>query len=208
MEENQKNKSVSDLWEKRWAGAGRGRTISFIGKRMFKAKAEVLRDVLKDIPVETAIEVGCGLGYTLEVIQQAGIDVIGIDVSSQAVSHCRKKGLAVSHKDLEQVEDRYDLVSSDGLLEHFLNFEPSAERLMRISKKYVLLIQPNHDSLSGKAVAFFAEILRGRTNVYEYNYRILDFVDVFERHDFRLIKNRAIFFNVFRLLLFKQGRPS
>ena len=42
----------------------------------------------------------------------------------------------------------------------------------RISNKYVALIQPNHESFIGKTAVYFAELLRGHENIYEYNYRI------------------------------------
>ncbi len=41
---------------------------------------------------------------------------------------------------------------------------------------WIKKIQPNHDSFWGKTLAYLAELLRGRENVFEYNYRIKDFV--------------------------------
>ena len=105
---------------------------------------------------------------------------------------------------MEDVKEQYDLVSSDGMLEHFLNFEPYAQHLMRISRRYVLLIQPNHDSFCGKTLAYLSELLRGDANVFEYNYRIRDFISVFSRYGFEIAKNSPIFFDVFRLLLFRK----
>jgi len=171
---------------------------------MFKAKKQTLRKFLKYTKFESAIEVGCGLGHTLEVFRDLGIHYVGIDASSNAVSFCQKKGLKAIQKRLEDVDEQYDLVSSDGMLEHFLNFEPYVKHMVRICKKYVLLIQPNHDSLSGKTFSYFAEILRGRVNVYEYNYRIRDFINVFEKNGFKLYKSCSIFMDVFRLLLFEK----
>jgi len=200
----QKNEKLYTAWEKRWENAQKKGRVSFLGKRMFKAKKKTLGKALEGLKVETVIEIGCGLGHTLEVFQEKGIPYRGIDISLNAVSFCQKKGFNAIQKNVEDVVDQYDLVSSDGMLEHFLDFEPCAKHLMRISKKYVLLIQPNHDSLTGKTFAYLAEIFRSHLNVYEYNYRIRDFIDVFERNDFKLFRNYSIFFNVFRLLLFKK----
>jgi len=102
------------------------------------------------------------------------------------------------------VSEQYDLVSSDGMLEHFLNFEPYARHLMRISRRYVLLIQPNHDSFRGKTAAYLAELLRRDENIFEYNYRIKDFISVFSQHGFKVIGNYPIFSDVFKLLLFEK----
>jgi len=199
---------MSEVWKKRWRGAAGRRAVTPLGKWMFRSKSRALRKILGTVSVRTAIEIGCGFGYTLSAIRKAGIDAVGIDISPEAVSACARQGLPVRQKDLAEVEERYDLVSSDGLLEHFLNFQPVAERLMGISREYVLLIQPNHDSLAGKILALLAEILRRGVNVHEYNYRIRDFVGVFERGGFRLVRNVPVFADVFRLLVFrKDGSP-
>ena len=203
-----KNEKLYAVWEKKWERAQKGEKASFWGRRMFEAKKKTLRKVLGDLKIETAIEIGCGLGNTLEVFRETGIPYTGIDVSSNAVSYCQKKGLHAIRKNVEDIVEQYDLVSSDGMLEHFLDFEPYAKHMMRISKKYVLLIQPNHDSFTGKTFAYLAEIFRYHLNVHEYNYRIRDFIDIFERNNFKLYKNNPIFINVFRLLVFQKKISS
>lgn len=193
-----------ETWDKRWKGSEEKERLTFIGRIMFMAKEKTLTNIIKDIHVENAIEVGCGLGYTMEVYKKSGLNCVGIDVSSHAVSVCRNKGLNVTIRKLEDISEKYDLVSSDGMLEHFLNFEPYARQLMNISTNYVLLIQPNHDSFSGKTLAYLSELIRGKENVFEYNYRIKDFIAVFHKNGFEIIKNNPVFFDVFRLLLFKK----
>ena len=193
-----------EAWDKRWSGSHVERHITLVGRRMFKAKKKALGRVLRETDVRSAIEVGCGLGFTLEVLMDAGIQYEGIDVSARAVSFCKNKGLNATQMRLDKARGEYDLVLSDGMLEHFLNFEPHAKKMMGLSRKYVLLIQPNHDSFSGRTLAYLAGLFRGRTNVYEYNYRIGDFIRVFEDAGFLLVKNLPVYFNVFRLLLFKR----
>jgi 2-polyprenyl-3-methyl-5-hydroxy-6-metoxy-1,4-benzoquinol methylase len=199
------SEALYETWDKRWEGSEEEERLTFIGRMMFKAKEKVLTTVIKDIPIGKVIEVGCGLGHTMEVYKNNGLNCEGIDVSPHAVSVCRNKGLNVTQRKLEDITEKYDLVSSDGMLEHFLNFEPYARDLMRISNRYVLLIQPNHDSFFGKTLAYMAELLRGNENVFEYNYRIKDFTNVFNKNGFRIIKNTPIFLDVFRLLLFEKS---
>ena len=202
---NTNSKTLYETWDKRWEGSEEEERLTFIGKIMFKAKEKVLATAIKDITNANVIEVGCGLGHTMEVYKKNGLNCVGIDVSSHAVSVCRNKGLNVTQRKLEDITEKYDLVSSDGMLEHFLNFEPYAQQLMNISKDYVLLIQPNHDSFWGKTLAYLAELLRGRENVFEYNYRIKDFITVFQNNGFMITGNYPIFCDVFRLLLFKKA---
>lgn len=192
------------VWDKRWEGSETKDALTFLGRQVFKAKRKILAEVIKGIKVDTVIEVGCGLGFTMQVFQALSLNCTGIDVSPRAVNACQKKGLRVALKKLEDVDEQYDLVSSDGMLEHFLNFQPYAKHLMRISRSYVLLIQPNHSSFWGKTLVYLAELLRGNENVFEYNYRINDFIDFFKNNDFVIEKNLPIFFDVFRLLLFKK----
>jgi len=202
---NTNSKTLYETWDKRWKGSEEEERLTFIGKIMFKAKEKVLATAINDITNANVIEVGCGLGHTMEVYKKNGLNCVGIDVSSHAVSVCRNKGLNVTQRKLEDITEKYDLVSSDGMLEHFLNFEPYAQQLMNISKDYVLLIQPNHDSFWGKTLAYLAELLRGRENVFEYNYRIKDFITVFQNNGFMITGNYPIFCDVFRLLLFKKA---
>ena len=197
-------KNSIEIWEKRWQGSENEEKLTFLGKLMFGAKLKVMSRSLKGLDIKSAIEVGSGLGYTLSLFEHLGYSAIGIDISETSIKVCKNKGLHVRQQSLETVRDTFDLVSSDGLLEHFLNFEPYAMELMRISEKYVLLIQPNHDSFRGKTIAYFAELTKSHKNVFEYNYRIKDFIKVFSNHGFDVVANKPVFFNVFRLLLFKR----
>jgi SAM-dependent methyltransferase len=201
---NEQDEQLYRTWDQRWQGP----KLTFLGKQMFSAKKKKIEEVTKGLEIKTVVEVGCGLGHTLVVYEQAGYDALGIDVSAQAVGACKKRGLKAELKKLEDMSGEFDLVSSDGMLEHFLNFKPHAHDLMRISKRYVLLIQPNHGSFCGKTLAYLAELLRGNINVFEYNYRIKDFIDVFEENGFGLLKSLPIFCDVFRLLLFEKGRTN
>ncbi|MBN2121333.1 MAG: class I SAM-dependent methyltransferase [Candidatus Omnitrophica bacterium] len=203
MEETD-NIAVSNAWQERWKDASKIQQLTLLGRQAFKAKRKALEKIIKKIDVGKVIEVGCGLGYTLKVFKDAGLDCVGIDISPEAVSFCKKKALPAVQKRLEDVTEQYDLVSSDGMLEHFLDFEPYAKYLMRISRKYVLLIQPNHDSFRGKTLVYLAGLSRSKTNVYEYNYRIEDFVRVFKKNNFYLEQDNPVFFNMYRLLLFKK----
>ena len=196
------------VWDKRWQGSEKTERLTLLGRVMFKEKKRVLAKTISSLNVKKVIEVGCGLGHTLEFYYKAGFDCIGIDVSPNAITVCKNKGLTAILQKVEDVNEQYDLVSCDGMLEHFLNFEPYARHLMRISKDYVLLIQPNHGSFCGKTLVYLAELLRRDENVFEYNYRIKDFITVFSRYEFNIIQNQPIFFDVFRLLLFKKVKPN
>lgn len=197
------NESMLNTWEKRWDDDISESQITLLGKIMFKAKAKAIREMVIPFHPQEIFEVGTGMGYTLQVFTELNIKSHGIDASKNSVRACLKKGLKVECRKVEEETGKYELVASDGMLEHFLNFEPYAEHLMRISKRYVLLIQPDHDSFRGKTLAYFSELIRGDSNVFEYNYRIRDFIDIFKNHGFELKSRKGIFGKVFCLLLFE-----
>lgn len=194
----------SQIWDKRWKGSQEKERLTILGKKMFRAKNEIIKKVMSEIRVRSVLEVGCGLGHTLRTFHDAGYECLGIDISHEAVAVCTKKGLKAVTMNVEEMNEQFDLVSSDGLLEHLFDFESIAKHLMRIARQYVLLIQPNHDSIVGKTLVYLSELLMGDKNVYEYNYRIMDFINVFDVNGFKIVRNESIFFDVFRLLLFKR----
>jgi len=198
------DEDMYDVWNNRWQGFEKTESLTALGRRMFNAKEKALEKAVSGLDIKKVIEVGCGLGNTLSFYQKTGFECIGIDASPNAIAVCNKKGLPAKLQKVEDVNEQYDLVSSDGMLEHFLNFEPYARHLMRISSRFVLLIQPNHGSFCGKTLVYFAELLKKDENVFEYNFRIKDFISVFTKHGFRIIKSQPVFFDVFRLLLFKK----
>ncbi|MBF0382154.1 MAG: class I SAM-dependent methyltransferase [Magnetococcales bacterium] len=196
--------SLYDVWERRWLGSESEEKLTRLGLMMFKAKSESLTQLVGILDIDGVIEVGCGLGHIQMVYQNMGLSTFGIDVSPTAITVCRNKGLDVELRAVEEESKQYDLVSSDGMLEHFLNFEPMAQHMMRLSKRYVLIIQPNHGSFMGKTLPYLAELLRGDDIVMEYNYRIDDFIDIFKRNGFVIRQNIPVFMDVFRILLFEK----
>jgi len=196
------------IWEKRWDGSETKERLSILGRKMFAAKAKALRQMIRKYQFAQVLEVGCGLGHTLTVYKECGLEAFGIDISPTAVAVCRNKGLEVSQKSLEEVDKTYEVVSSDGMLEHFLCFEPLVGHMVETSEKYILLIQPNHDSFMGKTLAYLSELIKGERNVFEYNYRMKDYVSVFKHFGAELIESHPVFMDVFRLLLFEKKAGS
>ena len=197
-------KRIYARWRRRWRGAERDEGLTLLGKKIFVHKRRAVLSCIRALEIRTVIEVGCGTGHILEIYAGEGLGCLGIDISREAVAACRKKGLPALLQDVADVTTMYDLVSSDGMLEHFINFIPYARHMMRISRRYVLLLQPNRESFTGKTLAYLAELVRGDVNVFEYNYRIDDFISVFSDNGFAVVYNTPVFHDMFRLLLFEK----
>ena len=70
---------------------------------------------------ERALVVGCGSGYSAAVLLQIGLNVIGIESSSELASRARENGVDVVEGPLEDGWKKgspYDLILIDGAVEH------------------------------------------------------------------------------------------
>jgi 2-polyprenyl-3-methyl-5-hydroxy-6-metoxy-1,4-benzoquinol methylase len=185
----------------RWDDLWKNYRLTFVGRWMFAAKIRKLVSVLRRLRPADVLDVGCGLGHILRAVLKTGTRARGIDVSKTAVRECRKAGLPVSEGRLEDERKKYDLVMSDGLLEHFADFRPYARHMARISRRHVLIVQSDHDSPVMK-VLFVLERLLGRNNIPELDHRIADFIRVFRGLGMTCVLNEGLFFNGYRVLVF------
>ena len=65
------------------------------------------------------IDIGCGFGQTLNCLKKRGYDnIIGIDVSKEAIKKCKEDGLVVEEKNLMDLEGNYDFIFFNHVLEH------------------------------------------------------------------------------------------
>ncbi len=67
------------------------------------------------------LDVGCGIGYFLEVAKSRGWNVYGTEFSDRAVEICEQKGI-VMHKgtldSVDYIEGQFDVITSFEVLEH------------------------------------------------------------------------------------------
>ncbi|WP_297089845.1 class I SAM-dependent methyltransferase [uncultured Draconibacterium sp.] len=74
--------------------------------------------------INSLLEIGCSIGYTLEAAAQRNIKHLGIDISTFAVEYCKNKGLNASNQTFEELLDgnyKFDLIYQQHVLEHFQN---------------------------------------------------------------------------------------
>jgi ubiquinone/menaquinone biosynthesis C-methylase UbiE len=126
-------------WNKFWRHADVGVTPT--RRNLFKKFKEI------ELPENAKIlDVGCGSGTLAKFWKDQGYDVIGLDISDEALEITRNKGIYCIKGDVTKGlpfnNDTFDLVYSDGLLEHFADPKPILEEIFRVSKKYVLTIVP------------------------------------------------------------------
>ena len=126
------------------------------------------------------LDIGCGQGDFLELLQEAGVEGIGIDVDTRMVDTCLQKGLNAIQADifdyLPKCEGEFDGIFNSNLIEHF-----SAERATRFvhlafdalaPEGIFLVATPNPASL----IVHLHEFWRDATHVRLYNRSLLEFL--------------------------------
>jgi cyclopropane fatty-acyl-phospholipid synthase-like methyltransferase len=185
--------------------------MNWFGRRFKNEQRKAIEKVLNKISLESGakiIDVGCGTGYTLFFFRSLGYrNSIGIDRSSNSIKICNKLFKFVENKDVfkkDIVKDKigkFDLVFSDGLLEHYKPIRPLVKVMCSISKKWVLLFQPNQKSLFSKIKYKFGS----KEWEKEYFYTKEDYIKEFETFGFKLQYDKNLNFNEEMILLFKKG---
>lgn len=99
-------------------------------------------------PGTKVLDVGCGSGGLAQFWHQEGYHVTGLDFSDQALELASRKGVYCVKGDVTQglpFEDAaFDLVYSDGLLEHFVHPEPVLREKFRVSRGLVVTLVPRN----------------------------------------------------------------
>jgi ubiquinone/menaquinone biosynthesis C-methylase UbiE len=97
------------------------------------------------------LDAGCGTGKLASFWLNEGYDILGVDISDVALAITEKKGVETMKADILKglpfEDNSFDLVYSDGLLEHFIDPEPILAELFRVSERYVLTFVPVTSSL-------------------------------------------------------------
>jgi 2-polyprenyl-3-methyl-5-hydroxy-6-metoxy-1,4-benzoquinol methylase len=115
------------------------------------------------IPGGRLLEVGCGSGWMLELMQARGWRAQGIDFDEKAVNHARSRGLSVQLGGLQAqnyCDHSFEIIVGSHLIEHLYETENFLRECKRILAEdgRVVLVTPNLQSLGHK---FFKRHWRG-----------------------------------------------
>ena len=109
-----------------------------------------LIESVKNLKIETVLDVGCGEGFSLNRLSEEGIGkkLEGVDFLKPAVELGKKMHPHLALKQgniykLEYKSNSFDLVIATEVLEHLEDPRKVLKELIRVSKKYVLLSVPN-----------------------------------------------------------------
>lgn len=126
-------------WDKFWKYGDVGVTPT--RKNLFKRFKEI--QLPKDAKI---LDVGCGSGTYAHFWKEQGYNVTGLDISEKSLEITRSKGVYCVKGDVTKrlpfEDNEFDLVYSDGLLEHFIDPKPVLEEIFRVSRKYIVTTVP------------------------------------------------------------------
>lgn len=108
-------------------------------------------------PQSQVLDVACGTGEWLLVCEALGATACGVDISDKAVEVCRlsmPRGefYAQPAESLPFADQRFDVVTCLGSLEHFVQPQQALQEMVRVAKpdaQFILLV-PNADFLTRK----------------------------------------------------------
>lgn len=109
-----------------------------------KEVEKVLLDL--NLPKNSSVlDIGCGYARISLFLKNCGYTVTAIDNDAKMVLEARKKGLDAEKGDAENLgfaDNKFDLVVTDGLLEHFQNPEKALCEESRVTKKFAVNFIP------------------------------------------------------------------
>ncbi len=112
-------------------------------EEIFRGSEERVRDLLEPyVPLlrdhGPVLDVGCGRGELLELLQEAGVEARGVDVDDGMVARCRRKGLDVELADAVAYLERQEPASLGAIVaSHVIEHLPYEElqRLFELARR-------------------------------------------------------------------------
>ena len=143
-----RNPTLSEL-EEYYNGYGRNDYLSPI---TIKRYHEILDQFESSRKTNKLLDVGCGIGYFLEVAKKRGWEVYGTEYTEEAIKICESKGIQMkqgildpTHYDLES----FDVITSFEVIEHINNPQIEISHISSLLRKGGLfyVTTPNFNSL-------------------------------------------------------------
>jgi SAM-dependent methyltransferase len=109
----------------------------FVGRR--RIIASFVKRIVQELKVQEPhlLDVGCGTGANLELLNEFGI-AEGVDISTEALSFCRQRGLAAvkqgQAEDLPYSDSAFDVVAALDVVEHLDDDVAGLKEMYRVLK--------------------------------------------------------------------------
>jgi len=210
-------KEVQNLWRHHWHDKSTiEETGSFYGKMLHQKRLIILKNILANLDHDySVLDMGCGGGSTMTTFKESGFNnIIGIDFTEESISRCVKRGF-VYGQDIFQADakntpfdnEQFDIVFSEGLWEHFHDPRPHMAEAARLSKQYIIVIQPDHFSFFGYLMHLGWNIFnKNKGGVREYSFPLAYFKEFLQLYGFKLVASRSTPFREQTIMVFQKSQ--
>lgn len=143
-----RNPSLREL-EEYYMGYGRNDYLSPITIKRYHELLDQFESVRK---TNKLLDVGCGIGYFLDVAKERGWEVYGTEYTDKAIEICEAKGITM-HKGVLNPENypagSFDVITSFEVIEHINSPNPEIHNISSLLRKGGLfyVTTPNFNSL-------------------------------------------------------------
>ena len=111
-------------------------------------KYRLILEMLRTVPFNTLLDVGCGAGRLLSLIRDSfpGCRLMGVDVSPTAVDRARNSQAGTRFEVLdisrERLDEQFDLVMCCDVLEHLEDDQQAIHNLRKMARAFALITVP------------------------------------------------------------------
>jgi ubiquinone/menaquinone biosynthesis C-methylase UbiE len=122
-------------------------------RRIQKSRHQLL-DALNYVDADTALDIGCSMGYVLEAARALGLEPAGTDVSEFAVTACRQQGFDARQGTMTAIpyaDDSFAIVTMKHVLEHTADPRAALREVRRVMRPHAALFIAVPDPRYGKA---------------------------------------------------------
>ena len=142
-------------------------------------EVDILIDFVKKLKPKTTLEVGCNFGRELSTIEGL-TKAYGIDQNEEFTQ--RKDNIICANgEDIPYKNNKFDLIYTDGCLSHNKEPEIILDEMIRVSKKYILLIE----WIGSKTGTGYSNVKEGISWIHDYEFLI-------SGKDIKVLFNRRI----------------
>jgi len=177
------------------------------------ATRKMFDQYLPEVKEKIVLDVGSGLGMSMDYFVKRGSRVKGIDITPQSVRAARESGLDVIESDARNIpfeNSRFDIVYSIGVIEHFKETQIALEEQVRVCKSggIVIAVVPNLITPYSIGMILF-ELLSGRARhgmltTYGKPFSRTSFRNMFKKVGCRDIVVKPYYGSAFLRLLFNK----
>lgn len=148
-----------------------------IERWLWQRKKHVIKDMLGRIPYKSVIDVGCGDGGLLELVQKdswyTGVDISPTQLSSfrQLLKENKRNHVHLVHSDVSKLpfpDKSFDIAFACDVLEHVLEPEKVLKEIQRVVKKdgFIIFSIPNERLLQFSRLLMLRFPLRSPDHLY------------------------------------------